>query len=70
MGGQYFVYLAFIDMKNTSSRKYYLDTFAENGDFLGRKPVPSHWRYLPIHGSGRIVKLNSETMELFAFTGE
>jgi len=64
---RYYVLLMFINLRDLSARNYYLDTYAENGDFLGRKPVASHWSFRPVYGSDRVVQLNKETLELFAF---
>jgi len=64
---RYYVLVMFFDHRDLSFLIQYLDTFAENGDFLGRSRVPSHWRYMPIHGGPGIIQLNHETMELFAF---
>jgi len=64
---RYYVSLVFLNLKKMIDRFCYLDTYAENGDFLGRKPVAAHWQFRPIFGSDRVVKLNRETMELFVF---
>jgi len=64
---RYYVSLVFINLREMNDRNCYLDTYAENGDFLGRKPVAAHWQFRPIYGSDRVVRLNRDTMELFAF---